>query len=159
MKWKPSFRRFGNRHSGDLGTAAPQGHAPVAEQRSQSNHSLRLLSGSVNRSLIVPYHGLSIEACIFLGLLVLFLSIKHSKTIGILIGCCFAILDFVIYYILEDYPSVFFFSPISWVDISCLTGNIYPTIRYAILSVSVLIIALIWFCIRLIKSRDELPVI
>lgn len=104
-------------------------------------------------------YGLSIEACIFLGLLVLFLSIKHSKTIGILIGCCFAILDFVIYYILEDYPSVFFFSPISWVDISCLTGNIYPTIRYAILSVSVLIIALIWFCIRLIKSRDELPVI
>ena len=42
--WKPLFRRFGNRYSGDLGTAAPQGHVPVAEQRSQSNHSLRLLS-------------------------------------------------------------------------------------------------------------------
>ncbi len=102
---------------------------------------------------------LSIEACIFLGLLVLYLSIKHSKITGILIGSCFAILDFVIYYILEDYPSVFFFSPISWVDISCLTGHAYPTIRYAILSVTILIIALIWFCIQIIKSRDELPVI
>lgn len=101
---------------------------------------------------------LSITACTFLGLIILYLSLKYNRVVGISTGSCFAILDFMIYYVLGDYPAAFFLSPVSWVDISCLIGEMYPTVTYAELATLLIIITLVLLCVHNVKGRDELIV-
>lgn len=98
----------------------------------------------------------SITACTFLGLIVLYFSLKYSRLVGILTGSCFAILDFMIYYVLEDYSEAFYLSPVSWVDISCLIGKMYPTVRYAMFVSLSIIITLGLLCVHNVKAKDAI---
>lgn len=58
-----------------------------------------------------------------LGSLVLFLNLLLNRSVGILIGCAFCVLDYALAIAIEDSPLMFWLCPISWMNPELYTGG------------------------------------
>lgn len=86
---------------------------------------------------------------IFIGLLLFRCNLQFSRSVGILLAGAVCFSDFFIYVMAADTPWMFYFSPVSWVNLEIIGRHGFPSIAYAVIVLVVLNGILAWRCIKL----------
>ena len=92
--------------------------------------------------------------CVFLGMLIFAVSGAVNKTLGLALASGFALTDYVVHvFMLSVWP--FYISPVSWAGLQNLSGGAKPSVSYAILVLTGLIVLLVcWIACSASSSRS-----